>query len=1096
MPGRLKVRLLAARDLPVMDRASDLTDAFVEVRFAGEMFKTEVCKKSLNPQWNSEWFKFEVDDEVLQDEPLDIRVLDYDTYSAHDAIGKVYIDLNPLLTRDLPYVISGWFPIYDTMHGIRGELNVQVKVELFSDFNKFRQSSCGIQFFCTASVPSGYRLQGVQGFVEELVVNDDPEYQWIDKIRTPRASNEARQRLFSKLTGGLQRKVGVKVLEMGGNAVLGYTQNFDLEGESGIVVRAIGTAVTIGRLPAIPPSPLGQSPLKDPGFVFGSFEDKGHLGGAIVGHDRGHHEGQGHRQSQELEHEVYDPDAIFSSSSPLPEDSVSSGSPPLPSNRHSVSPVRTTGAVATNRDRRLSDSDVGSPPGGNSLAGSRSSGINMSSAPRAVLSRATINQQNIALLEYPFFTMRSFPPGFIVSLGSMVSARSVKLLDKIHNPGEWRVHIENVFYQIHFSESALRNQRQRDMWWGEIRTEIRSHARSMNCHAVLGYIEQTTICGDIIILSASGTAARISFDLEQGSQGTQLLQPTVLAPGPTVSGDQQHSSEREKDKEKRLTVDIGLANQLAQIRLAGNIEGPEELADNCALCHIPYRTSTLPFPVNLSPCAFCKKKKVPDILFTTIDPPKEIPILSHGSLIQARVIRSKSKGKGSETAAREVSDSLPFLEYELHSQLLNKLKMRGLNALFGLKIQICLGETMIAALATGTGVFLGAMPQPPVPKLSTQVQVATAEETRDLAELQARITDVVQQHRDRLNTEIAEETGLDHSPHGAHTDDSDEEQSDLEVSFLGKDTFILEVDDPKDEIISLILKDCRPPAGFEVCNTQFPPGVSTDRLLGHAQMFTQMAEVRYLPQINTKVEFADIFDMLLRRMCFKLRRLAPCCLTDLNFTMEIPDEDEVQVAVTGCCLSLGESQSQNATLLSVPSASSSARQSPRPTGQQDEMMFNMEVDTDSKEPSTAGPQAGQAQPPSFTLGASPVATNPKPHVGVELTPLPTVIGGKIIKYLGNYNFFLIRESTSVKECGGLGGFMQSFIGEVMAIVRGHVAALGGNALVGYQMNHCVLFSSLHKNQAQCLINVCGDAVQISYDNEPVCVELPTVPDTS
>ena len=42
--------------------------------------------------------------------------------------------------------------------------------------------------------------------------------------------------------------------------------------------------------------------------------------------------------------------------------------------------------------------------------------------------------------------------------------------------------------------------------------------------------------------------------------------------------------------------------------------------------------------------------------------------------------------------------------------------------------------------------------------------------------------------------------------------------------------------------------------------------------------------------------------------------------------------------------------------------------------------------------------------------------------------------------------------------------MQSFIGEVMAIVRGHVSALGGNALVGYQMSHCVLFSNLHKNQ--------------------------------
>lgn len=41
----------------------------------------------------------------------------------------------------------------------------------------------------------------VHGFVEELVVNEDPEYQWIDRIRTPRASNEARQRLISLMSG-------------------------------------------------------------------------------------------------------------------------------------------------------------------------------------------------------------------------------------------------------------------------------------------------------------------------------------------------------------------------------------------------------------------------------------------------------------------------------------------------------------------------------------------------------------------------------------------------------------------------------------------------------------------------------------------------------------------------------------------------------------------------------------------------------------------------------------------------------------------------------------------------------------------------------
>lgn len=49
---------------------------------------------------------------------LCFRVLDHDTYSANDAIGKIYVDLNPLLTKDPLKVISGWFPIYDTMHGM------------------------------------------------------------------------------------------------------------------------------------------------------------------------------------------------------------------------------------------------------------------------------------------------------------------------------------------------------------------------------------------------------------------------------------------------------------------------------------------------------------------------------------------------------------------------------------------------------------------------------------------------------------------------------------------------------------------------------------------------------------------------------------------------------------------------------------------------------------------------------------------------------------------------------------------------------------------------------------------------------------------
>ena len=68
-----------------------------------------------------------------------------------------------------------------------------------------------------------------------------------------------------QLSGELRRKIGLKALELGGNAVVGYRQNFDLEGESGIVVRGIGTAVTLSRLQPgdLTLTPATLSPARD-----------------------------------------------------------------------------------------------------------------------------------------------------------------------------------------------------------------------------------------------------------------------------------------------------------------------------------------------------------------------------------------------------------------------------------------------------------------------------------------------------------------------------------------------------------------------------------------------------------------------------------------------------------------------------------------------------------------------------------------------------------------------------------------------------------------------------------------------------------------
>lgn len=62
------------------------------------------------------------------------------------------------------------------------------------------------------------------------------------------------------------------------------------------------------------------------------------------------------------------------------------------------------------------------------------------------------------------------------------------------------------------------------------------------------------------------------------------------------------------------------------------------------------------------------------------------------------------------------------------------------------------------------------------------------------------------------------------------------------------------------------------------------------------------------------------------------------------------------------------------------------------------------------------------------------------------------------------------------------------------MVRAHVAALGGNAVVSYIMKQCVFMENPNKNQAQCLINVSGDAVIFVRESE--LEMLPVQPSTT
>ncbi|XP_043569359.1 C2 domain-containing protein 5 isoform X21 [Chiloscyllium plagiosum] len=1026
MPGKLKVRIVAGRHLPVMDRASDLTDAFVEVKFGNTTFKTDVFPKSLNPQWNSEWFKFEVDDEDLQDEPLQITVLDHDTYSANDAIGKVYIDIDPLLSNEAAAILSGWFPIYDTIHGIRGEINVMVKVDLFNDLNRFRQSSCGVKFFCTTSIPKCYKAVTIHGFVEELVVNEDPEYQWIDRIRTPRASNEARQRLISLMSGELQRKIGLKVLEMGGNAVVGYLQCFDLEGESGLVVRAIGTACTLDKLSntvtsLLPPCSSPSKDLKESPLV----HQPSH--GCRSTHNSPIHTATGSRLTQNFSVSV--PTLIY------------------------------TG--------------MGSGSGGKD------------GVPLKTLYRQQ-TQSAFEHREFPFFTLTTFPPGFLVHVGGVVSARSVKLLDRIHNPDEPET---------------------RDAWWAEIRQEIKSHGKALGCHAVVGYSESTSICEEVCILSASGTAA--------------VLNPKMLQDC-SVEGCSEH----------RLD---------------------DTSSQGCSFCHIPYDELNMPFPAHLTYCYVCRKQKVPDVLFTTIEPPLEAAVTGRGCLIQARLCRQKKKTQG-EANATAISNLLPFMEYELHTQLMNKLKLRGMNALFGLRIQIAVGENMLMGLASATGVYLTALPSPGGIQIAGKTPSDSSYE-QHISNMQKKINDMIIKNREiyEINPpEILEELLGSPIPESRQRSrlfrsqsESSDDVSELDLSHGKKDAFVLEIDDADAvEDIHSLLTDAPTPAGFYSCNTEIMPGINN--WTSDLQMFTsvrvfRLNNVTSLTSHGLNKAFSDLCENLLKTLYFKLRSMVPCCLCHVNFNVALPEDELIQVAVTAVAITYDKDQAQcvtkaytDRTLLKASvenedqlqftlelcmesqSSQSAIHFSPSkvtgitesgnlqqvtPAAQRDRCSSWIEFIKQKAQTIRRGSiktiaSLDKASPlaEAHTRHRSPISCTTSTVTVVEMTPLSFIPGAKITKYLGIINMFFIRETTSLREEGGVSGFLHAFIAEVFAMVRAHVAALGGNAVVSYIMKQCVFMENPNKNQAQCLINVSGDAVNFFRDAD---VELTsTQPQTS
>ncbi|XP_048007164.1 microtubule-associated protein futsch isoform X1 [Leguminivora glycinivorella] len=521
----------------------------------------------------------------------------------------------------------------------------------------------------------------------------------------------------------------------------------------------------------------------------------------------------------------------------------------------------------------------------------------------------------------------------------------------------------------------------RAAWWAELRTELRAHARALRCNAVIAYTETAAICEDVCVLSASGTAAVI--DLECGWE------------------------RREED--------------------------------SCSLAHVPYSPGAGPYRAELSVCQGCRRARVPAVLLATCAKPASLAAYSAAVPLTAVAARARRAPPQAEPGARDISDQLPFLEYELHKLLLAKLRMQGANALFSLQTQIAVGERCVMAIASGTAVRICALPPPTPPRIKA------TENDKEALEIQKALWDAFTANKaangyDAVLPEM--------STNGALTEADGERGDEAPALDLcaDKDACVLELDEAEDVETAKVLAKRRPHMQVFTNSSKALPGAPP-----HAFAQVWRARLQLSGQGGASTAGERHVARALDGVAYKLRRLRPCALLAPRIQLELP-EDEIQLVVSGAAIRLVD-----------PSKVDHSENGHPPHPAEDDDIFALDEEQLVKEEEkTVVPANGQ------------VPTT------VSLTSLCYCAGAGTVRRVCALRLLFVRETTAVRELGGLSGFLHTFTCEVLAIARAYTAALGGNALTSFYITQLMLQDNAHKNQGQCLLSVGGDVVHMTY----------------
>lgn len=342
--------------------------------------------------------------------------------------------------------------------------------------------------------------------------------------------------------------------------------------------------------------------------------------------------------------------------------------------------------------------------------------------------------------------------------------------------------------------------------------------------------------------------------------------------------------------------------------------------------------------MSLVKCQKCKKKYVPEILLSTVEPPAELGVVGQSAFVEAHVCRSK-KRKDGESNATIVSDAIPFVEYDLHRQLMYKLKIHGLNAIFGLRFQLTVGDSLIVAVACGTAVYLSALPTPPALRISRNLDVID-EEDKKLLEMQRKIMDLSESNRQHLEAaklRESETAATDGNQTTGHQDDDSSGSSSDSEDEADKDNYqtnvVIQIDDDADEDLMAVLLDPVFTDGFLLCSTETLPNhpyfVSTDPMIpDNAHLITTVKQGHInMISHHPNRQLAALFRSIYEDLRFRLSYFTDCVLAGITYNIQLPRANEVQIQLTAVALGQ-QRQADSFEPLGVPITLSPWRSTP------------------------------------------------------------------------------------------------------------------------------------------------------------------------